>query len=76
MESFGAARTYPEIFDGVFCPCDCRDSLNHRSLLTCFESAQPVGCMGCREVADFIAPLAKDGKTLAEIRAAVDRKFG
>ena len=75
-QSFDAARTYPEIFDGVYCPCACHDSLHHRSLLSCFESKQPVGCMGCREAADFIEPLAKDGKRLAEIRVAVDKKFG
>jgi hypothetical protein len=75
-EAYEAARTYPEIFDGVFCPCDCRDSMGHRSLLSCFESNQPTGCHGCREAAEFILPLAKEGKSLEEIRKAVDKKFG
>ena len=73
-EAFDAARTYPEIFDGVYCPCEC--SSHHRSLLACFESAQPIGCGGCREAGDYVARLAKSGKALADIRAAVDKKFG
>jgi hypothetical protein len=74
--AYEAARTHPQIFDGIHCPCECQDSMHHRSLLSCFESAQPTGCHGCRETAEFIEPLAKQGKTLAEIREAVDRKFG
>jgi uncharacterized protein with PCYCGC motif len=75
-DAYEAARAYPEIFDGIFCPCDCRDGMGHRSLLSCFESKQPTGCMGCREAAEFILPLAREGKSLEEIRQAVDKKFG
>jgi hypothetical protein len=73
--AFDAARTYPEIFDGVYCICDCAEGMSHRSLLACFESKQPTGCWGCREQAEFIAPLAREGKTLKEIRVAVDKEF-
>lgn len=74
--AYDAARAYPEMFDGIYCPCECTGSMGHRSLLVCFESKQPLGCHGCREAAEFILPRAKEGKTLAEIRAAVDKKFG
>jgi hypothetical protein len=75
-DAYDVARTYPEILDGVYCPCECKKSMGHRSLLACFESRQPTGCMGCQEAAEFVAPLAKQGKSLAEIRQAVDKKFG
>ena len=75
-ESFEAARTYPEIFDGLFCACDCKGSMGHRSLLACYESEQPIGCMGCREEAELVGKLAKEGKSLAEIRVAVDKEYG
>ena len=75
-ESYDIARSYPEILDGIYCPCECSESLHHRSLLSCFESRQPTGCWGCQEAAEFVGPLAKQGKTLAEIREAVDKKFG
>jgi hypothetical protein len=75
-EAFAAARTHPETFDGVYCVCECADSMKHRSLLACFESRQPVGCWGCQEQAEAMAGWIRDGKSLAEIRAAVDEKWG
>lgn len=75
-EWYAAARTHPAIFDGLYCTCRCERSHGHRSLLTCFESDQPVGCFGCQEQAELVVPLVNGGKSLAEIRAAVDEKFG
>lgn len=72
--AFAAARARPELFDGIYCPCEC--SRQHRSLLSCFESAQPTGCYGCMEAADLVDEMAKDGKNLAQIREAFDRKWG
>ena len=76
LASYAAARAHPELFDGLYCACRCRDSLQHRSLLGCFESRQPTGCMGCQEEAMLVDKMARDGKTLAEIRAAVDEEWG
>lgn len=73
-EAFAGVREHPELFDGIYCPCEC--SKNHRSLLTCFESPQPTGCYGCIEAAQLVAEKAKEGKTLAEIRALIDKKWG
>jgi hypothetical protein len=73
-EAFAAVRERPELFDGIYCPCEC--SKNHRSLLTCFESAQPTGCYGCIEAAELVSEKAKEGKTLAEIREIIDKKWG
>ncbi|MGQ0715282.1 MAG: PCYCGC motif-containing (lipo)protein [Gemmatimonadaceae bacterium] len=75
-EAYAAARTHPEIFDGVYCACECDKSMNHRSLLSCFESPQAIGCRACREEAELVARLARDGKPLDEIRRAVDEEFG
>ena len=75
-EVYEAARTHPELFDGVYCACECDKSMGHRSLLSCFESRQAIGCMACREEGELVARLARDEKTLAEIRLAVDKEFG
>jgi len=75
-EAFDAARTYPAIFDGLFCACGCQGSMGHRSLLSCYESTQPINCGGCREEGELAGKLAREGKTLAEIRQAVDQEFG
>ena len=71
---YAAAREFPEQFDGIYCSCHCADQ-GHRSLLSCFESEQATGCWGCQEAAEEVEKLAREGKTLAEIRAAYDAKF-
>ena len=75
-EAYAAARAHPEIFDGVFCACECHENMNHRSLLSCFESRQAIGCAACREEGELVGRLGRDGKTLDEIRRAVDEEFG
>ena len=74
-EAYAAARAHPELFDGLYCTCRCDKSMEHRSLLSCFESRQPIGCMACREEAELVGRMARDGKTLEEIRRAVDEEF-
>ena len=78
LEAYSAAREYPLIFDGLACACGCHGdaSYQHRSLLVCYETRQPTGCQACQMEAAFVGRMAKDGKTLAEIRLAVDKKFG
>ena len=77
LAAYDAARTYPEIFDGLACACGCTGKNGtHRSFLTCFETLQPTGCYGCQEQSEFVVKLIKDGKTLADIRAAMDKKWG
>ena len=73
-EAFAAAREFPELFDGICCACGCEKE--HRSLLTCFETAQPTGCGGCQEEARLVGDMARLGKTLDEIRKAIDKKWG
>jgi hypothetical protein len=75
LTAYAAARTYPDVFDGVFCACRCDKNMNHRSLLSCFEGRQPIGCRACREQAEFIVRLVRTGSSLQEIRAAVDKEY-
>jgi hypothetical protein len=74
--AYDSAREFPEIFDGLACACGCYGKHGeHRSLLACYESKQPTGCGGCREVAKFVAGLARDRHSLEEIRAAYNTRF-
>ena len=76
LAAYEAARAYPQLFDGLSCACGCTGKHgSHRSLLVCYETLQPTGCMGCQEEAQLVAKLAKDGKDLTEIRQAVDKAF-
>ena len=73
---YAQAREIPEVLDGIHCYCECHDDpMNHRSLLSCFESDQAAGCYACGTEARLVHKLHGEGKSLAEIRDAVDRKF-
>jgi hypothetical protein len=74
-KAFEHAREIPQVLDGLYCYCECHEQ-GHRSLLTCFEVVQAVGCWSCKEESELAYKLHSEGKTLAEIREAVDKKFG
>lgn len=75
-KAYEAAREIPQILDGLYCHCDCADRDGLRSLLSCFETKMPFSCGMCRGEAELAHKLHLAGKTLDEIRAAVDRKYG
>jgi hypothetical protein len=74
--AYAMAREIPQLFDGLYCHCNCETTQGHRSLLSCFESDQATGCLACREEAELAHSLHKQGKSLDEIRAAVDKELG
>jgi hypothetical protein len=76
-DAYDWARSYPAIFDGIACGCSCGGrNGTHRSLLVCYETAQPTGCQACRDEAQLVGRLAEKDTPLPDIRAAVDKKFG
>jgi len=76
-DAYDAARQIPEILDGIYCHCDCADRhSNLRSLLSCYETEMPMSCGVCSGEARAALRLHKQGKTLAEIRDAIDKRFG
>ena len=75
-KAYDMAREIPEVLDGLYCHCDCSESMGHRSLLTCFESEQPAGCWLCGEEMRLAHKLHGEGKSLEEIRRAVDERWG
>ena len=77
-DAFDAVRGIPEIADGLRCHCGCAGLPGFYSLLTCFEgpSAMALSCPICPGEGRMAARLHKSGKTLNEIRAALDAKYG
>ena len=74
---FNAVREMPEVVDGIRCQCGCASMPGYYSLLSCFEGdAMARTCPICQGQGRLVARLHKEGKTLDEIRAAVDAKFG
>lgn len=74
---FDMVREIPQVVDGIFCHCGCEDMPDHYSLLSCFERAgMAQGCVICQGEGRTAYQLHQQGKTLEQIRAAIDRTFG
>lgn len=76
LEAYEAARRVPQVLDGLYCHCNCSKSIGHRSLLTCFESNHASGCDICMGEAMMAAEMTSGGKSLAQIRKAIDAQWG
>lgn len=76
IEAYAAARSAPQMLDGLYCHCQCARNFGHRSLLTCFESDHGSRCEICLGEATLAAELAARGGTLEQIRRAIDERFG
>ncbi len=76
LQAYAAARSAAATLDGVYCHCDCSKHSGHRSLLTCFESDHGAFCDICMGEAMVASGMAAQGRSLMEIREAIDRQFG
>ena len=75
---FDGVREIPDVIDGIRCQCGCAASEGFYSLLTCYEgdNAMAKMCHVCQGEGKLAVRLHKEGKSLDEIRAAIDAKFG
>ena len=74
---FDSVRKIPEIVDGIRCQCGCANPPEFYSLLSCYEGdAMARHCVLCQGQGQLVVRLHKEGKTLDQIRAAVEAKFG
>jgi hypothetical protein len=75
---FDGIREIPQIADGIRCTCGCADLLGYRSLLSCYEVGTAMGlyCPICQGEGRLTVRLHKEGKTLDQIRIAIDAKYG
>jgi hypothetical protein len=76
LEAYEAARRVPQVLDGIYCHCNCSKTFGHRSLLTCFESDNGSRCDNCMNEAMMAEEMTGYGKSLAQIRKAIDVAFG
>jgi hypothetical protein len=78
VAAFDEVREIPHIIDGIRCHCGCAKNPNHYSLLSCFETTDAMAkdCQGCRRQARHVYELNRAGKSLDDIRVAVDKRFG
>jgi hypothetical protein len=74
---FDGVRAIPEIVDGIGCRCGCAEQEGMYSLLSCYEvdSAMAKFCPVCQGEGALVARLHADGRTLDQIRKAIDARF-
>ena len=77
VAAFDDARRIPEILDGIRCHCGCAEDPEMRSLLTCYEGDDPMAalCKICQGQARLAYRLHRGGRTLDQIRAAIDARY-
>ena len=77
IKAFNMVREIPHIADGIFCYCGCDEMPEHYSLLSCYEGdGMAQAWVICQGEGKMVYELHKKGKTLEEIRSAIDRNFG
>lgn len=75
-EVYTMAARIPGILDGLYCHCDCHERDGLRSLLECFENEMASTCGICLGAARLAHEMHEKGKSLNEIRRAVDDTYG
>ena len=75
VRAYTAARAMPEVFDGLYCYCHCKEDMGHVSLLTCYESEHAASCDICLAEGEMAATMHAQGASLEEIRRAIDVRF-
>ena len=77
LAAFDEVRQIPQVVDGIRCHCGCAGAPGFYSLLSCFEGdAMARMCDICRGQGRLAFRLHKAGKSLDEIRAAIDDRYG
>ncbi len=74
---FDMVREIPQVVDGIYCHCGCAELDGFYSLLSCYETdGMAQACQVCQGEGRMAFELHQKGKTLEEIRVAIDRNFG
>lgn len=75
-ELFRGIRAIPHIADGIGCHCGCGAMPDMRSLLSCYEGVGMAQyCVICSGEGRMAIDLYAKGRSLDEIREAIDRRF-
>jgi hypothetical protein len=74
---FDGIRAIPGVADGIRCNCGCASLPGFYSLLSCYEGDGMARiCPICQGQGRVTVRLHKEGRTLDEIRAAIDAQYG
>ena len=69
------AKENRELLDSMYCYCNCKETIGHKSLLSCYADNHAVSCGICQDQAFYAASRFQGGDDIAQVRFAVDKKF-
>jgi len=72
---YSVAGKNRELMDSIYCYCNCKKTIGHKSLLSCFADKHAVNCDICQDQAFYAASRFQAGDDIAQVRFAVDKKF-
>ena len=76
ISAFEQVRQIPQVVDGIRCSCGCASREGFYSLLSCYEGdGMAMMCEICQGTGRLAFRLHQSGKSLQEIRDAVDARF-
>lgn len=76
IEAFDLVRQIPQVMDGIRCYCGCAELPESYSLLSCFEGdGMAQHCAVCQGEARLAYRLHRSGRSLDEIRTAIDERY-
>ena len=66
-----------QVMEQIPCYCGCRAMVpEHKNLLDCFRGDHATGCKVCLDEAHDAQRMLDEGRTVAEIRTAIDARYG
>ena len=73
--AYSIAGKNRELLDSIYCYCNCKKTIGHKSLLSCFADKHAVNCDICQDQAFYAVSRFEAGDGIAQVRFAVDKKF-
>jgi hypothetical protein len=73
--AYRVAQENRDLLDSLYCYCNCKPNLGHKSLLTCYTNNHAERCSICLNQALYANSKFKEGLVIAQVRKAVDKKF-
>lgn len=74
--AYAAAKKHADVLEQIYCYCQCKENINHRALIQCFETDHGSNCDVCMTEALIAAKMTEEGRTPAEIQKAIDAHYG
>lgn len=74
-QAYHIAKENRDLLDSLYCFCNCKRTVGHKSLLSCYVDKHAANCDICQNQAFYAYPLYQKGDDIVSIRNAVDKKF-